>query len=381
MNEILLRRKHMIIPKNLDINDDSEYKNAREVLTIMKNVESLGFTFSKELYDALRPYSSYDLHAFGCELIYNLKRYVGADKEYSPMYPNFPQQVIEMDDFELHLNAILHYWTFGQWKPEYQKDTRLPLIDSKELTVLTIGTDNDLMQIFTNLVSSKTSLSVQDKEDIEWFFKNRVDYFRYMPDEIPLKENCALIGKIMIEKSPIKDASYIQKYFKTATDVLRLLTCMSDGDISLADNCKFRNLKRSERRMIMDLLAGCGNILEDMYRYKNRWIRAGEIIHPFEYHSQKHENVKKAFNVIRNGKKPLMFAGKVEQAIQNGDVIAAIELLKNRPGELTRRLDHLLRISKTDSDRVKIINGFSEVAGQVSTPVLLQVMQHFKERE
>lgn len=378
MNEILLRRKHMVV---IPINSDDEYSLdcEREIIALMKNVESLGFTFSQELYKALHFISSQQLEQFGFELVENLKKHVGADKQYNPMYPNFPVQVEEMSNVALFTNSILHYWSYGRWIPGYEKDSRLPLIDSPELTVITIGTDDDLMQIFTNLTESKTSLSTQDKEDIEWFIANKPDYQKYLPDEIPLKENCALIGKLIIEKSPIKSASIIDQYFKTATDVLRLITCMSDGDISLAQNCKFRNLKRPERRMIMDLLINCGDILDDMYRYKNRWIRIGEIIHPNEFSDSKYENVIAAFYTLRNEHKPLMFAGKVQQAILNNDTMTAVSLLAKRPGDFARQLDKLIRMSD-EKTQIKVVNSFGTVSENVSTPVLLQVMQHFNDR-
>lgn len=106
-----------------------------------------------------------------------------------------------------------------------------------------------------------------------------------------MKENVALIGKLILNKAAIKNATAIQKYYKTATDILRLVTALSDGDISLATDTKYRSLRRCERRMVMDLLAGCGNILEDMYRYQYQWIRIGEIIHPFEFTAKRYKSV------------------------------------------------------------------------------------------
>ena len=78
-------------------------------------------------------------------------------------------------------------------------------------------------------------------------------------------------------------AKELQRFCRTATDVLRLITAMSDGDVSLAENTKFRSLKRRERRVLMALLESCGNIEEDMLRYKGRWIRIGERLHPADF--------------------------------------------------------------------------------------------------
>ena len=373
-NKILLRRKHLVViePNNAEY-EQSKTENAL-VVSMMKNVQSLGFTFSKELFETLMHCGKDELKNFYTELIPELKALVGADVTYRPMYPNFPEQVAEASDVELFINAIVHYFTLGQLMPEYEKNERLPLIDVNKMTVLSIGNSEDLMKILTNLASSKTSISQQDKEDITTIIKATPDYAKYLPDTIPLKENVALIGKLIIEEAPIKSAAPIKKYFKTATDVLRLVTAMSDGDISLAAKTKYRSLKRCERRIILDLLANCGNITEDLYRYQYEWIRVAEILHPFEYKYKKYNGVNKAFNTLRNEKKPLMFGGQVQAAILKKDMRTAATLLKERPGEFARQLDKVLR----DSDNANyILNCFKDIATFISTPVLLQVRQHF----
>lgn len=374
INKILLRRKNLLMVQPSNQEYQQQENELTLVVTMMKNVQFLGFTFSKELFDVLRHMNREELKVFYTDTIPALKELVGADVTYAPMYPNFPAQVAEADGIELFINAIIHYWSFGTLMPEYEKDERLPLIDDNKMALLSVGNHEDLMQIFSNLVASKTSLSAQDKEDVTEIIKSCVDYAKYLPDEIPLKENVALIGKLIIEKAPIKSAKAIKKYFKTATDVLRLVTALSDGDISLATKTKYRSLKRCERRMILDLLANCGNITEDLFRYQYEWIRVAEILHPFEYNYKKYKDVNKVFNALRNEKKPLMFGGKVQAAILRKDMKSAADLLKSRPGEFARQLDKVIRDS---DDPNYIIKCFASIAAEISTPVLLQVRQHF----
>lgn len=374
LDKILLRRKHLVMFEPADMAYEQSKTEKALVVSGLKNVQALGFTFSKELLEKAFHFTRDEFTAFYGFLIPALKELVGADVTYNPMYPNFPQQVAEASDIELFVNAIVHYWSFGTLMPEYEKNERLPLIDDNKMAVLSVGNHDDLMTIFTNLVESKTSISEQDKEDIETIVLACPDYTSYLPDTIPLKENVAFVGKLIIEKAPIKSADSISKYFKTATDVLRLVTALSDGDISLVSKTKYRNLRRVERRMIMELLAGCGNITEDLFRYQYEWIRVAEILHPFEYKKAKYNNVNAAFNTLRNEKKPLMFAGKVQAAITAKDMREAATLLKARPGEFARQLDKLIR----DADNPNyIVNCFKEVATEISTPVLLQVRQHF----
>lgn len=370
MNEILLRRKNkVIVERGSETNPNNQY-----IVTMMKNVESLGYTFSKELFEVLQTLNKYDLQKFYLELIPMLKKLVGADVVYKPMYPNFPESVMEADYIELFINAIVHYWSGGTLYPNEEKNERLPLFEETKVKVIDLGCKEDLQSIFNNLCQSKTSISQTDKEDLEWIFKNIQVVF---PDEVPLKENIALIGKLYLENYPLVTSKDIQKYFKTATDVLRLITAMSDGDISLATNTKFRSFRRKERRMLLELLQGCGVIEEDMLRYKNRWIRIGERLHPSEYSEAQFGKVITAFNKLRNGIKIETFAGKVTKAIETEDYKSALILLKKRPGELARKLDQLLRNA---DDKNSVINTFKDVASEVSTPVLLQVKEHFAHR-
>ena len=376
-NDILLRRRHKVWAEKGTAQKPSE----RYLVTMMKNIEGLGFTFSREMYELLGTMTVEELNTFYLELVPALKKFVGADVVYCPMYPNFPQSVMEEEQVSLIVNALVHYWTDGQFYPDEKKEQRLPYMDMENLTVLTVGTKADLTEIFCQLCQSKTSISETDTKDLIWIFRN-VSGLTF-PDEIPLKENAALIGKLYLEHNPLASAEEIQKYFKTATDVLRLATAMSGGDLSLAENCKFCSFRRKERRILMDLLMGCGAIEEDMLRYQGRWIRLGERIHPGEYSPQKYQRVLVAFDKIRNNKEIVTFYSQVEAALKKQDTTAALALLKKRPGELARRLDFLLRISQTKQDRAQreaILEVWEHAAAEVASTVLLQVRAHFQDR-
>lgn len=376
---IILRRKNRVF-----INDDDMLKslsgaagekNKQIVATMNKNIEVFGYTMSEALFDKLVHMKAKSREVVYDVLVNGLKELTGADKVYNPMYPNFPESVMEKDDFELYFNAIVHYWSFGTLLPYEEKKERAPLFNTAKVKVLDVGSFEDLNDIFNNLCASKTSLSKSDVEDII-FILNSAKVT--LPDEIPFKENAACVCRLLVDTGVDTDGSLCKKYVKTATDVLRLITAMSDGDVSLAENTKFRSLKRSERRIIMNLLAGCGNAAEDMSRYAGRWIRVGEKLHPGEFaKNERYTKAVQAFSVIRNDGKIQSFAGKVDAAIASGDVTTVVSLLKKRPGEFARRIDFLLRTFNKDADRKAVIMGFASVAKDVSSTVLLQVREHF----
>ncbi len=48
---------------------------------------------------------------------------VGAHIQFTPMYPNFPQQMMDLSDADLYINAVIHYVTL-----------RLPVSKSRRTT-------------------------------------------------------------------------------------------------------------------------------------------------------------------------------------------------------------------------------------------------------
>ena len=376
MNEILLRRKNKVILGT----GTARVANDRYITAIMKNIEELGYTFSREVFDVLRTYSVNELTEFYLELKAALMKLVGANVVYMPMYADFPKGVMDAHFSELYINAMVHYWSDGILYPKNHRkrvNDRLPLFDETKVKVLQLGSEADVRQIFDNICMSRTSISKTDREDIAYLFETEN---MKLPDNIPHKENAAYIAALYMQKKPLASVSELRKYIKTATDVLRLVTAMSDGDVSLAENTRYRSFSRRQRRMIMELLSGCPNIEEDMLRYKERWIRIGERIHPSEFdcsrYTLEYDRAINAFDKLRNNRKIETFAGKVEFDLAYGEYESALAELVKRPGELARRLDQLLR----ETYKEPVIRNFASVAEKVSTPVLLQVREHFLHR-
>ena len=295
-NSILLRRRNKVIVPRGDGNLPLSY-----TATINKNLESLGYTLSKNVLEALTTLSPGDAARFYEELVAILKEARGA-WDYKPMYLNFPRQVMEATAAELYINAVLHYLTawvadvVGKWRgefiwlPDYEKQSRESLKDGVRLTVIESGTEDDLHRIFSGVISSKTSISETDREELKWYFQN---YKTALPESIPNKEVLAFVGAL------IPDSPALKKHIKTATDVLRLAVAMSGGDVSLAESAKFRSFTRRERRALLELLENCDNSTEDMLRWKGRWIRLGERLHPGEYRDR-FPKAANSFDVLRN---------------------------------------------------------------------------------
>ncbi len=368
----LRRRKKVYIEKEYD------FMPMDSILNLLKNLECYGYTLSPELLNVVQSLSLANFNNFYYSILDALKELKGKEL-YEPMYPNFPDQVIEMTNFELYSNAFMHYlgdWIGARIIPNYTKIAREELKDIKDLRIIDLGSIEDFNKIFTRLLNSKISISSSDRNDLNWFISNyKNDIYKLIPDKIANKENLAMLIAELINNQ-MEVTEIISKHVSTATDILRILTAISNGDISLRNNTKFINFSRPKRKYFLSILENCTFINEDFLRYANRWKRVGEILHPFDY-KNKFPRCFEAFDIIRNDREYYTFNSKVETSIINEDLIKATNLLKTRPGELARRIDKLIRISSNPSI---IYDALESVATSISTTVLLQLHAHFKNR-
>jgi hypothetical protein len=349
------------------------------VATFNKNLESLGFTLSQEAFDRVKTLSHESIWLLLDSILPTLKQMVGAHRQYDPMYPNFPKQVMEMHEVELYVNALVHYWFTTKELvalPLYEKTKRPTLDEPGSLRLIELGTVQDFESIFTTLVAANSSISESDKEIVSWFLNSyRDEIERLVPESIPQKENLALlIGGAM----QLGEPTYLTPLLKTATDVLRVMVVMSGGDVSLAADTKFKSFSKKERRFFLLALNQCDNATEDMLRRPEVWKRVGERLHPGQYLTR-YPLAYDAFEVIRNDKPFDTFESKLERHLSKGEIRDACGLMKNRPGVFARRLDHVLRIATTHSSE-DIVNEFLSVTSNVATPVLLSVYNHFRGR-
>lgn len=385
-NKIFVRRCKKVV---LNQASSNEILPSHYVATVVKTIEALGFCMSATLIEACKHLSLSELGDLKTLLFNCLAQEKGAHQKLTPMYPDFPRQVMEMSEAELYLKAMLHYFSSGKYMPGKQKKLfglipvpqRAPLIETPELLPLDLSTFEDFELKFKQLLSANSSTSAVDKEDIAAY----IDFYdgdieRFLPAQIAHRENKAFILAQLVGRTDFgADAITLLalKYCDTSTDVLRLAVALSGGDVSLAEPVKFKTFKRSVRRLLLTLLESQFNSVEDMLRWKDRWIRLGEKLHPGEF-KDKFPRSFDAFNVLRNGLPSNTFNSRLEKSLELADVEEAVAMLKTRPGDFARRLDHVLRIAGSVQEDVAF--DFGKVVNQVSTPVLLQVLHHFKHR-
>lgn len=370
-NNIFIRRTKKFFVESGNGNQSDE-----TVATFVANLESLGFILSSDLISVLRSLDDNQMSDVYFEMIGILKELTGAKKKFTPMYANFPKSVMEMDEATLIFNAIKYYDSLEI--PSEEKIEREPLENySNNLTVIKLGTSEQYFKMFKNLIGSGTSISEADKDEIvQTIVSNKEHLSEIIPEKIPFKENLTFVSGLFYRLE--LDVSELVKRYNTCTDALRFAVSLNDGDVSLAENTKFKKMKRSTRRFILSLIEGQNNLEEDMLRHRMKWIRLGEILHPGEF-STKYPKSFKAFKAIRNSEKIETFGRTVELGLKEKNVTKILKPLMSRPGEFARRLDHILRTSESE-DVDSVISSFEKIVGKISIPVLLQLKNHFENR-
>ncbi|MFF4339119.1 MXAN_6230/SCO0854 family RING domain-containing protein [Kitasatospora sp. NPDC001540] len=232
------------------------------------------------------------------------------------------------------------------------------------------------MDELTALLTRRTALGPQDRDDLATLLAHApADLAARLPAEIPVRETKAVALAELLRREGESALPVLAERLTTATDVLRLLWAYAGAQPDLlpgtARRLRLRGLSRPLRRGLLGALEAlpAAALAEDLRRHREPWLRVGESLHPFEYRRQ-FPSTAAAFALLRgtdldgfgpgfaeppaplrvervDGRRRLAhtgFASRVETLLAVGDTSGALTELARRPGELVRRLHHLLRV-------------------------------------
>jgi hypothetical protein len=241
---------------------------------------------------------------------------------------------------------------------------REPDHSARVLQRLDLGTDAEAAaeRVTQTLLARATVLSPADRDDLVALLE--AGYPRRLPERIAVKETMAVAVGLGLRSGAVTfDAA--REHLRTATDVLRaLFVWMGAPEDLTAPPKPMPSLPRPLRRFVLETLESleADNLIQDLRRHAGLWKRVGEKLHPFEF-MRRYPNTATAFAVIRrtrvDEKLAMTAAGSVtvtwervrartwstliEEALATGELEIALRLAAQRPGELARRFDHLLR--------------------------------------
>lgn len=342
-------------------------------ISLQAELMRLGYMLDEVAFERLSSLTIDQISIFFREYVPLLWEAKGADKSWRMFYKNFPRQVMSASDADLYMNAMMHYWSCGDWVPVQEVRRRVPAFEVCKFIELKLVGGDDILALFSQILGASASISEMDKQVLVWFVKEYGDVLgEYMPDVIPFKENLCFFAALHLNHG----LSFEMNVFSSATDVLRLMVALSGGDVSLAENTKLRSWKRSERRYLIRLLERVIRE-DDVARHGEKWKRAFHGLHIGDYANMAPRAYAVA-DMLRNGN-IVTQASLIEAAIAGRDAELIFDLLGNRPGELARRLDHLMRVLKPAESEV-LLDLFEALACRLDVRVLVQLYGHFKHR-
>jgi len=299
-----------------------------------------------------------------------------------PFYINFPEQVENMSEGEIYLNAILHYW-IGLNRERIDTKLERPKLNGdfklKRLKLTAEEEQTIVGEIGENIIYQKVSYSQQDKEDLEKlkeFLSDSIFSF----NEILIKENKFYIINLLQSNEDLKNNRTFKCFidnFDTPTDILRYLAyTYAEKDTSLSTPIKFKAMKRKLRKLIMVLLDNMCGKEEDILRYKPYWKKLAHFVHPYEY--KQYKTAIKLFGIAVNDVKVETFNSKTEELIKNKDWNTLCKHLEKRPTEFVRRLILIIKnLNRIDIFQQSLLN----VLPQASTSSIISLINKLLNEE
>lgn len=320
-----------------------------KAVTVNAEINNFGFTLLPK-----------DVVRLACdkapEKVLELIEEIFANKGYKPMYPGFPEEVLDMDEAVYRFHQLLHYFsTYGLeeitgeevsegWMPASKYEEKTEDAEKlKELTVIELCTKEEIFDRVEKYIVKKTERWTNGEAELaaEFFEENAGKKF-----EIPFKENIKHYYEYLV--------------FADEKDIVNKLyqVCQHTGDVlDLINNVKNKNddFKTSQRRTFCKLL--------DMYSERDlsgnlirQDVRNKKILNYISYNKFSRNKYNK--EVVRKFRNDELRSWNsfVEEKIKN-HAEDTLDFIGKRPGELFRRIRQLLNVGYSKEDIKAHING------------------------
>lgn len=385
-----------------------------KAMTLNTNIESLGFTFTaKDIVEVISTMENPE------EIYEAINSYVSVVKA-KPMYPDFPSQVMGMDEAQYRFDQLMHYdstygamlrasllqlamgltmgldteYEIGELPSEYEISGGLPseykiskgwlpsVEDTKKTTedktllkakVLEIIPSEKMYTLpVRRILSKRERMSSSD----ELIIKYAIDNYRgvmadLIPEKIEFKENILIlvdnICNIRILENDSKKKELLTAVCQHTGDVLRCIEYRLQKS--------HYHLSRPEKRLWVSVLEQYSEVdLECNLMLSNKKasgnIRLLQFIDYNRYsNSRKHKDVVARF---RNGDLQ-SWEGKLKK-LNDKDVHAGLRFAATHPGNLVRMVTWFLRLGCSQEE---IKTALAENASSLSSQTLVDLLDKF----
>lgn len=315
--------------------------------------------------------------------------------EVSPMYPNFPKQVLEMSELEFRIDQMNHYMsTYGLeeafgievkkgWLPKttevISREKDKQLLELKTLDYLT-AEEIDL-KVIGSLIGRKQRLEEKELE----IAKEVVMRTSLEIEDVPFKENIGnLFGNMILNGSKDeknKALTIISKITRHTGDVLDLAEQM------IVLN-KYKHFSTSTKRALVNLIENFSKQSIEENLAGNRWSNKflGEkgksrcknrnisIIDYLSYNRfSKDKDAKTIVDKLKSGKL-LSWNQKLEIEYEAENYKNVLSLLNQRPGIYFRQINRLIKLGV---DKEVISADLKKAAEKLKTQSIISSLNNF----
>lgn len=390
-------------------NPDGARVDQEHVGIFNTEIATLGYTFGGVCIERMRGMARGDFVDFRKRLIADLTEITGADRRHQTLFARFPHSTPNQHEYLLE-RVIGHVQNEIGYEPkdfqvlscghvidlnlfdlrgfgacpicQHQVDqipwTRnrgnLPFKSLTPLKTLVFCDDGQLSDLASALLARNSSLSAAEKAFL-------AEAARRVPVTIPdklFKETLPFVYRLYGREA-------VRSQISGATDVLRMLVHVSDpekGDLSLAASTPLK-ISGHHIKDAMSLLEDLPQIAEDLLRHRGRWKIFARKAHVSKASFKRmYPRATAAFAQLLGDEKGIQtFGRRVEPLVREKRVGALAHILIERPGELLRKIDFMLRNAKGEADVVAVMEGLALCLPKATTKMLFEVTKYLEHRD
>lgn len=354
-------------------------KRLLEAMTINEELRQLGYTLTP---DGIRMLANSSHREVFLDRIQEMNGGVDA----KPMYPDFPNQVMNIDEATFRLHQMIHYfstygieWLTGEdvdkgWVPDVEStektESDTTLLDAKVIEL--VDTDELVSTCYKRILSKRERMTDKEKQLIKLALDN-MSVNDLVDIDIPFKQNmldvCNTIFDADMESND--KINLFRKICKHTGDVWKVL------DYILTRH-KF-HFKTSQKRMMVKLLERypVADFKANLVITNKKAERVNLILNYLDYNTYS-RSIEHKWNVkrFRNGLL-LTWEGIAKKMIADNHP-EALNVIAERPGIMLRWLTLLLR---TGYSAKGISDALCQNADKLSTQTLVTLLTKFGKKD
>lgn len=391
LNKLLLSEMRIIegnIKSEVEISKDA----MKKALIDEENLKALGFVLKKDHLVNLA--SDYTVNPKLIPLYVRVQEFEPAIKV-SPMYPNFPIQVLEMREMEYRLNQALHYMTtygvkqqFGfevtkGWLPETEEMERVEDEQVASMKTLDYLDSHEVNSVVIYKLAGKKERLLPNEVVIVQEIVKRSN--RLIITEIPFKENIgAIYGEVLLNGGlhdryrALSELEYVMKHPGDVLDLVEQLVVLN----------RYKHFKTSLKRGLVELIEKFSISALEENLASNRWSKTflgkgGKLrainrnIALIDYLSynkfSKNPESKEVVTALKSGEL-YSFNQRLEAAYKNNDLELVTSMLKSRPGIYFRQINRLM---KNGVPLGGVLKDMSELGVDLKTQSIVSAINNF----